>query len=89
MTSEGGALEHVEETSKLYRETTVPVEIKQPTAGGYLRVSKHSKIRQIELLVTTVHFAQKFIALLVFDMGLGSEEKVELHNYIIWSLNMY
>lgn len=52
MTSEGGALEHVEETSKLYRETTVPVEIKQPTAGGYLRVSKHSKIRQIELLVT-------------------------------------
>ena len=39
MTSEGGALEHVEETSKLYRETTVPVEIKQPTAGGYLRVS--------------------------------------------------
>ena len=87
MTSEGGALEHVEETSKLYRETTVPVEIKQPTAGGYLRVSKHSKIRQIELLVTTVHFAQKFIALLVFDMGLG--EKVELHNYIIWRLNKY
>ena len=43
-------------------------------------VSKHSKIRQIELLVTTVHFAQKFIALLVFDMGLG--EQVELHNYL-------
>ena len=39
MTSEGGALEHVEETSKLYRETTVPVEIKQPKTGGYLRVS--------------------------------------------------
>lgn len=35
MTSEGGALEHVEETSKLYRETTV--ELKQPAAGGYLR----------------------------------------------------
>ena len=42
MTSEGGALENVEETSKLYRETTVPVDIKQPKAGGYLRVSKHS-----------------------------------------------
>ena len=36
-----GALEHAEETSKLYRETTV--KIKQP-AGGYLRVSKHLKI---------------------------------------------
>ena len=45
MTSEGGALEHVEETSKLYRETTVPVEIKQPKAGGYLRVSKHTLAR--------------------------------------------
>ena len=47
MTSEGGALEHVEETSKLYRETTVPVEIKQPTAGGYLRVSKHSNFEYL------------------------------------------
>ena len=36
-----GALEHAEETSKLYRETTV--KIKQP-AGGYLRVSKHLKL---------------------------------------------
>ena len=74
MTSEGGALEHVEETSKLYRETTVPVEIKQPTAGGYLRVSKLNM--------------QKFIILLVFDMGLGSGEKVELYiNYIVQRLS--
>ena len=72
MTSEGGALEHVEETSKLYRETTVPVEIKQPTAGGYLSVSKHSNFANFEY--------QKFITLLVFDMGLGSGEKVELYN---------
>ena len=72
MTSEGGALEHVEETSKLYRETTVPVEIKQPTAGGYLRVSKHSNFEY-----------QKFITLLVFDMALGSGEKVELYNQLV------
>ena len=73
MTSEGGALEHVEETSKLYRDTTV--ELKQPAAGGYLRVSKLN--------------IQKFIILLVFDMGLGSGEKVELYNYIIRRLSRY
>ena len=71
MTSEGGALEHVEETSKLYRETTV--EIKQPAAGGILRVSKHSNFEY-----------QKFITLLVFDMGLGSGEKVGLYNQLVY-----
>ena len=71
MTSEGGALEHVEETSKLYRETTV--EIKQPAAGGILRVSKHSNFEY-----------QKCITLLVFDMGLGSGEKVGLYNQLVY-----
>ena len=37
MSGEGGALENVEETSKLYKETTVKIE--QP-ASGCLRVSQ-------------------------------------------------
>ena len=61
-----GALEHAEETSKLYRETTV--KIKQP-AGGYLRVS--STLLKLSLHIWSLN-----------NMGFGSGDKVVIFLYI-------